>query len=194
MCGSISDEIYHGITYGRPASCAWNHDRGAIVIGSFSKYFSMTGWRLGWLVLPDELVDSVDRLAGNFALCPPTLSQLAAVGAFDAYGELDANVANYAANRELMTARLPEIGITRFAPVDGAFYVYADVSDWTDDSLGLAPRLLEDTGVALTSGVDFDPVHGDRFIRMCFAGDHDEIATALELLGQWLTDVGHRGA
>jgi aspartate/methionine/tyrosine aminotransferase len=184
----LSDEIYHGIAFDQRASCAWevDRDRHSIVIGSFSKYFSMTGWRLGWLLLPDELIDSVDRLAGNFALCPPTLSQLAAVGAFDAYAELDANVAHYAVNRRLMTSRLPEIGIAQMAPVDGAFYVYADVSRWTSDSLLLAPQLLAETGVALTTGVDFDPVDGGRFIRMCFAGDHDEIATALSLLGDWL--------
>jgi aspartate/methionine/tyrosine aminotransferase len=184
----ISDEIYHGISYERAASSAWSHDRATIVIGSFSKYFSMTGWRLGWLVLPDELVDSVDRLAGNFALCPPTLSQLAAVAAFDAYAELDANVARYAANRELMTTRLGQIGITQFAPVDGAFYVYADVSAWTNNSLQLAPRLLDATGVALTSGIDFDRADGNRFVRMCFAGRHDEIAIALDLFGGWLAD------
>jgi aspartate/methionine/tyrosine aminotransferase len=182
----ISDEIYHGITFGRSAACAWERSRRPVVVGSFSKYFSMTGWRLGWLLAPDELVDSVDRLAGNFALCPPTLSQLAGVGAFDAYDELDANVAQYAANRDLITTRLREIGVDRFAPPDGAFYVYADVSKWTDDSLDLATRLLDDTGVALASGVDFDPIDGARFIRMCFAGDAREIEIAVGLLGDWL--------
>jgi aspartate/methionine/tyrosine aminotransferase len=182
----ISDEIYHGITYGRTAACGWERSRNAIVIGSFSKYFSMTGWRLGWLLMPDDLVDSVDRLAGNFALCPPTLSQLAGIGAFDSYAELDANVAQYVANRDLMVSRLPQIGIERFAPVDGAFYVYADVSSRTSDSLELTGRLLADTGVAVASGVDFDPRHGGQFIRMCFAGRPAELSDALDLLGGWL--------
>jgi aspartate/methionine/tyrosine aminotransferase len=155
-------------------------------VQSFSKYFSMTGWRLGWLLLPPDLIDAVDRLAGNLALCPPTLSQVAAVHAFDAYPELDANVERYRINRELMTSRLPAMGVDRLAPADGAFYLYADVSRWTNDSLAFAARLLEDTGVAVASGVDFDPTDGGRFIRMCFAGDQDRIAGALDLLGDWL--------
>jgi aspartate/methionine/tyrosine aminotransferase len=182
----ISDEIYHGITYGPGAASAWQTSRSSVVVQSFSKYFSMTGWRLGWLLLPDELVDPVDRLAGNLALCPPTLAQLAAVGAFEAYAELDANVARYRRNRDMMTTRLPAIGIDRIAPAEGAFYLYADVSRWTSDSLTFAMRLLDETGVALASGVDFDPVDGGRFIRMCFAGDHGEISRAIDLLGDWL--------
>ncbi|SOD73241.1 aspartate/methionine/tyrosine aminotransferase [Jatrophihabitans sp. GAS493] len=182
----ISDEIYHGITYGDPATTAWGLGRSAICVGSFSKYFSMTGWRLGWLLLPEELVDSVDRLAGNFALCPPTLSQHAALGAFDAYSELDDNVARYRANRDFMLGRLPHCGLDRLAPADGAFYIYADVSRWTADSLAFGARLLAETGVAVASGIDFDPVDGGRFIRMCFAGDAGEIATATSLLQEWL--------
>lgn len=182
----VSDEIYHGISYGRPATCAWSLGRTSIVVNSFSKCFSMTGWRLGWLLVPDELADAVDRLAGNFSICPPTLSQLAGVAAFDAYDELDANLARYAANRELLLRRLPEIGLDRFAPPDGAFYVYADVSRWTSDSLTWAARLLEETGVAVAPGVDFDPVDGGKFIRMCFAGDGAEISAALDRLGDWL--------
>ena len=185
----ISDEIYHGITFSGEASCAWQTSRRAIVVNSFSKYFSMTGWRLGWLLVPDELLDSVDRLASNFTLCPPTLPQHAAIAAFDAYAELDANVERYRANREFLLARLPEIGLDRLAPADGAFYIYADVSKWTDDSLAFGARLLAETGVAVAPGIDFDPVDGGRHIRLSFAGDKAEIATAVDLLGEWLGNV-----
>ncbi|HYU65669.1 MAG TPA: pyridoxal phosphate-dependent aminotransferase [Jatrophihabitantaceae bacterium] len=185
----ISDEIYHGITFSGEASCAWQTSRRAIVVNSFSKYFSMTGWRLGWLLVPDELLDSVDRLASNFTLCPPTLPQHAAIAAFDAYAELDANVERYRANREFLLARLPEIGLDRLAPADGAFYIYADVSKWTDDSLAFGARLLAETGVAVAPGVDFDPVDGGRYIRLSFAGDKVEIAQAVDLLGEWLGKV-----
>jgi aspartate/methionine/tyrosine aminotransferase len=182
----VSDEIYHGITYGEPAVSSWRFSRSAIVVNSFSKYFSMTGWRAGWLLVPDELLDSVDRLAGNFTICPPALSQVAAVAAFDAYDELDANVLRYKHNRDLLLRRLPTIGLDRLAPADGAFYIYADVSRWTDDSLSFAARLLAETGVAVAPGVDFDPVEGGHFIRMCFAGDTAEIDRAVDQLGEWL--------
>ena len=182
----ISDEIYHGLTYGITPSTAWAASHRAIVVNSFSKYFCMTGWRIGWLLVPDELLDAVDRIAGNFAICPPALSQLAALSAFDAYDELDQNVARYATNRRLLLDRLPGIGLDRLAPADGAFYVYADVSQYTDDSLSWCARLLDETGVALAPGLDFDPVDGGRFARMCFAGDGDEIAEAIDRLGTWL--------
>jgi aspartate/methionine/tyrosine aminotransferase len=184
----ISDEIYHGITFTGPASSAWASTDRAIVVNSFSKYFSMTGWRIGWLIMPDELMDSVFRLAGNFTICPPALSQVAAVAAFDAYDELDANVARYAENRAMLLDALASIGITKIAPPDGAFYIYADVSEWTDDSIGWAGRLLDDAGVAVAPGVDFDPVDGGRFIRLCFAGDGAEIARGIELMGAWLAE------
>ena len=189
----ISDEIYHGITFGAPATCSWQASRRSIVLASFSKYFSMTGWRLGWLLLPDELIDPVDRLAGNFTICPPAVSQRAGVAAFDAYAELDANVARYRVNRDLLLRRLPEIGLTRLAPADGAFYVYADVSAWTSDSLNWAARLLDTTGVAVAPGVDFDPVDGGKFIRFCFAGDTATIDRAVDLLGEWLASSAGRG-
>jgi aspartate/methionine/tyrosine aminotransferase len=182
----ISDEIYHGITYELPGTSAWASGRNSIVVNSFSKYFSMTGWRIGWLLVPDDLVDAVDRLAGNFTICPPALSQLAAVSAFDAYDELDANVARYAENRALLLRLLPQIGLTNIAPPDGAFYVYADVSDWTDDSLTWTARLLDQTGVAVAPGLDFDPLDGGKFIRMCFAGDGDELQRAVEIMADWL--------
>lgn len=186
----ISDEIYHGITFGEVAGCAWATDRSAVVVNSFSKYFSMTGWRIGWLLVPDDLLDAVERLTGNFTICPPTLSQLGAVGAFDAYDELDANVARYAQNRRRLLDALPGIGLDRVAPADGAFYVYADVSRWTEHSMSFASRLLADTGVAVVPGLDFDPVEGNKFIRMCFAGDGDDIVRAVGLMGGWLARNG----
>jgi aspartate/methionine/tyrosine aminotransferase len=182
----VSDEIYHGIAYGMPTTCAWSLGHRSIVVNSFSKYFSMTGWRIGWLLVPDELRDAVDRLAGNFTICPPALSQLAAVAAFDAYDELDANVARYAANRAMLLDALPAIGLDKLAPADGAFYIYADVSAWTNDSMTWAARLLDEAGVAVAPGIDFDTVEGRHFIRMCFAGDGGDIARAVELMGAWL--------
>jgi aspartate/methionine/tyrosine aminotransferase len=182
----VSDEIYHGITYGMPATSAWATGHNSIVVNSFSKYFSMTGWRVGWLLVPDELMDSVDRLAGNFTICPPALSQLAAVSAFAAYDELDANVARYAANRAMLLDALPQIGITKIAPPDGAFYIYADLSERTDDAMSWSARLLAEAGVAVAPGIDFDTVEGRHFIRMCFAGDGAEIARGVEQIGAWL--------
>lgn len=182
----VSDEIYHGITFGVPTTCAWSLGTDAIVVNSFSKYFSMTGWRIGWLLVPDELLDAVDRLAGNFTICPPALSQFAAVAAFDAYGELDANVARYAANRSMLLDALPAIGLDKLAPADGAFYIYADVSPWTSDSLSWAARLLDEAGVAVAPGIGFDTVDGGKFIRLCFAGDRDEMARGVALMGEWL--------
>ena len=183
----VSDEIYHGICYAQPPSCAWATSRRSIVVNSFSKYYSMTGWRLGWLLMPPELADSVDRLAGNFALCPPTLAQHAAVGAFDAYRELDDNVRRYRENRDLLLTRLPDVGIDKIAPADGAFYLYADVSRYTEDSQSWVAKLLSDVGVAVVPGIDFDPVNGGRFIRMSYAGDTAEIAKAVDVLGEWLS-------
>jgi aspartate/methionine/tyrosine aminotransferase len=152
----------------------------------------MTGWRLGWLLVPDELLDPIDRLAGNLALCPPTLAQHAAVAAFDAYAELDANVARYRANRDLLLERLPAIGLDRLAPADGAFYIYADVSRWTSDSLAWGARLLDETGVAVAPGIDFDTAEGGMFIRMSFAGDTAELEAAVGVLGDWLARQSER--
>jgi aspartate/methionine/tyrosine aminotransferase len=182
----ISDELYHGISYTGAVPTAWQYGREPIVVNSFSKYFSMTGWRLGWLLVPEELLDSVDRLAGNYNICAPALSQLAAVAAFTAYDELDANVERYAANRALLLQALPAIGLPRFAPADGAFYIYADVSDYTADSLAWVRQVLQDTGVALAPGLDFDTATGNRFARLSFAGDTGEIEQAVEVLGRYL--------
>ncbi|MCF7551609.1 pyridoxal phosphate-dependent aminotransferase [Pseudonocardia sp. WMMC193] len=178
----VSDEIYHGIGYGRAVSCAWETSREAIVVNSFSKYFSMTGWRLGWLLVPEDLRRAVDRLAGNFTVCPPALPQHAAVAAFtpESYAEVDAHVEHYARNRALLLEGLPTLGIERLAPADGAFYVYADVGHLTDDSMRLVYELLGETGVAVAPGGDFDPVDGHRFVRLSFAGATAPIEEALE--------------
>ena len=186
----ISDEIYHGISYpGAPAtSCAWTTSREAIVVNSFSKYFSMTGWRLGWLLVPQRLHRAVDRLTGNFTICPPALAQHAAVAAFtpDGYAEADGHVARYATNRALLLDGLTGMGIDRLAPADGAFYVYADVAHLTGDTMGWTYRLLAQTGVALAPGVDFDPVDGHRWVRFSFAGAQEDITTAVARLRAWL--------
>ncbi len=185
----ISDEIYHGITYDEAGTCAWQASRASLVVNSFSKYFCMTGWRLGWLLAPPELVERIDALATNLALCPPTLSQLAAVHAFDDYAGLDGHVADYRRNRDLLVAGLAGMGIDRCAPADGAFYVYADVSDVGMDSMQLCTRMLAETGVASAPGVDFDTVDGARYLRMSFAAHESVITGALEALARWLPSV-----
>ncbi|WP_030483410.1 pyridoxal phosphate-dependent aminotransferase [Nocardioides aequoreus] len=184
----ISDEIYHGISFGQPTSSAWETSRTGVVFGSFSKYFSMTGWRLGWMLVPEDLRRPVDVLTGNFTICPPVLSQRAAVAAFTdaSYAELDGHVARYAANRRLLLDRLPGLGLDRLAPADGAFYVYADISHLTDDSHGWCLRLLAETGVATAPGIDFDTRRGRHFVRLSFAGDGAAISEGLDRLEAWL--------
>ncbi len=186
----ISDEIYHGIEYASPAlhSSAWETSREAVVFNSFSKYFSMTGWRIGWMLVPERLRRPVDVLTGNFTICPPVLSQHAAVAAFDeaSYAECDGHVARYAENRRLLLEGLPRLGIDRLAPADGAFYVYADVGHLTDDSMAFCHRLLAETGIATAPGVDFDTVVGNRFVRLSFAGSPAEVGEALTRLEDWL--------
>lgn len=182
----ISDEIYHGITYNASAVTALEFGDDMIVINSFSKYFSMTGWRLGWMVVPPDLVRSVECLAQNFFVAPPTLSQLAALAVFDCGRELDANVQSYARNRELLLARLPGAGFRDIAPPDGAFYLYADVGHLTNDSAEFCRRMLAETGVAATPGIDFDTARGNRFIRFCYAGSFDDSAEAARRLETWL--------
>jgi aspartate/methionine/tyrosine aminotransferase len=178
----ISDEIYHGLTYEAPAQTALAFDPDAIVINSFSKYYSMTGWRIGWMVVPAALVRTVERLAQNFYISPTTVSQIGALAAFDAVEELEANKAVYAANRALLMEELPRAGFTSFAPADGAFYFYADVSDLTDDSEVLARRILDELGVAVTPGLDFDPVRGRQFLRFSYAGTTEAMAEAARRL------------
>ncbi len=181
----VSDEIYHGLTYGMPAETALQHSDGVVVINSFSKYFSMTGWRVGWMVVPDELVRTVERLAQNLYIAPPTVSQVAALGAFDGVEELEANKRVYAANRELLLAELPKAGLERIVPADGAFYLYADVSRFTEDSLEFAKLMLDETGIAATPGVDFDEARGRRFVRFSYAGTTAEMEEAAERLKGW---------
>jgi aspartate/methionine/tyrosine aminotransferase len=186
----ISDEVYHGLVYeGAPAtSCAWETSRDAVVVNSFSKYFAMTGWRLGWLLVPQELQRAVDCLTGNFTICPPSLAQVAAVAAFapESIAEADALLHHYTANRALLLDGLRDIGIDRLAPTDGAFYVYADVSDYTADSLSFCSKLLADTGVAIAPGIDFDTVRGGSFVRLSFAGPTSDIDEAVRRIGSWL--------
>jgi aspartate/methionine/tyrosine aminotransferase len=184
----VSDEIYHGISYGEPLRCAWETSRDAIVVNSFSKAFAMTGWRLGWMLLPERLRRAVDCLTGNFTLCPPALAQYAAVEAFheDAYAETAGHLQRYKVNRDLLLEGLTDLGIDKLAPADGAFYVYADVRHLTDDSMGFCKKLLDDTGVAIVPGIDFDPVDGHHFVRMSFAGATQDIEEALRRLKAWL--------
>ncbi len=181
----ISDEIYHGITYGHDSVCALAYDENAIIINSFSKYFSMTGWRLGWLVIPPDLARSVECLAQNLFISPPTLSQHAACAAFDSHDELQANVANYAANREILLRELPGVGFDRLAPADGAFYIYADVGAYTNDSTEFCRRMLVEAKVAATPGLDFDPYRGNTFVRFSFAGTQNDMTRAIKRLADW---------
>jgi aspartate/methionine/tyrosine aminotransferase len=181
----ISDEIYHGITYDEPAATALAFDPQAIVVNSFSKYFSMTGWRIGWMVVPDDIARAIECLAQNLYVSPPTLSQHAAIAAFECQTELDANVARYAENRALLLRELPVAGFDRLAPSDGAFYLYADVAHRTNDSEEFCRRLLRETGVALTPGTDFDPRRGRATLRLCYAGSAATIAEAARRLKAW---------
>jgi aspartate/methionine/tyrosine aminotransferase len=158
-----------------------------VIINSFSKYFCMTGWRIGWMVLPEPLVRTVDRLQGNLAISVPALSQIAAEAAFDGRAEMEAVKHGYETNRQILLSGLPKIGFDKILPVDGAFYLYADVSRFCDDSFEFAKRTLEETHVAATPGVDFDPLHGRQFIRFCYAGAAAEMHEAVERIGNWLS-------
>ncbi|MGW1743940.1 pyridoxal phosphate-dependent aminotransferase [Nocardia sp. NPDC001965] len=185
----ISDEIYHGITYGgeRTAS-AWETSRSGVVIGSVSKYFSMTGWRLGWMLAPAGLRPALQRLASNMTVCPPAISQYGAVHAFgdEARTELEAHVQRYAVNRTILLEGLTGLGITDLAPADGAFYAYADIGHLTGDSMAWCAEVLANTGVAVVPGLDFDTVDGHRTVRLSFAGTTAEIEAALGRLGDHL--------
>jgi aspartate/methionine/tyrosine aminotransferase len=182
----VSDEIYHGITYETAPQTARAFGAEPVVINSFSKYYSMTGWRLGWMVVPPDLARSVECLAQNFYISPPALSQLAALPVFGCRPELDGYVARYRANRDRLIATLKQAGLTRVAPAEGAFYLYADVSALTRDSSAFCRQLLAETGVAVTPGRDFDPIHGDDWIRFSFAGSTADIEEACRRLAIWL--------
>jgi aspartate/methionine/tyrosine aminotransferase len=178
----ISDEIYHGITYDRRADTAVEFDDSVIIINSFSKYFSMTGWRVGWMVVPPDLLRTIECLAQNFFISAPTLSQIAAVAAFDCGEENERRVESYRANRDLLLNALPKAGFEKFAPADGAFYVYVDIGDLTNDSEAFCRKILAHTGVALAPGLDFDPDRGNRFLRISYAETNAAIEQAASLL------------
>ncbi|MAI48500.1 MAG: aminotransferase class I/II-fold pyridoxal phosphate-dependent enzyme [Hyphomicrobiaceae bacterium TMED74] len=181
----ISDEIYHGLTFGQPAETALRYSDNAVIINSFSKYFSMTGWRVGWMVVPEALVANAERLAQNLFICAPAPSQLAALAAFEGTDELDRNRAVYAANRELLLSELPRVGFPEIVPADGAFYIYADVSAHTNNSLEFTVQMLAETGIAATSGVDFDEARGNRFVRFSYSGRTADVKDAITRLEAW---------
>ena len=181
----ISDEIYHGLHYDNPLATAASLSPSAIVVNSFSKYFSMTGWRIGWLVLPEDLVRPVECLAQNFFISAPHISQIAAEAAFECHEELRANIARYRRSRDFLLDALPAAGFARLSPAEGAFYLYADISERSSDSLAFCARMLAETGVAVTSGVDFDRTRGNRFVRFSYCGPEADMHAAAERLRTW---------
>ena len=182
----ISDEIYHGLEYDAPAETALAHSDEVIVVNSFSKYFSMTGWRIGWLVVPEALVRPIERLAQNLYISPPAISQIAALGAFDGLDELEAIKGSYARNRAMLLEELPRAGLSAILPADGAFYLYADVTRFTADSEAFAKAMLRDVGVAVTPGIDFDPDRGRSYMRLCYAGPEVAMREAAVRIAAWL--------
>jgi aspartate/methionine/tyrosine aminotransferase len=182
----ISDEIYHGLDYAFPAVTAAALSKHALVINSFSKYFCMTGWRVGWMVVPDILVRPIERLQQNLSISVPSLSQIAAEAAFDGVAEMEEIKHGYQENRRILIEGLPKAGLSKFLPADGAFYLYADVSDFTSDSFDFAKQMLEKAHVAATPGVDFDPIHGRSFIRLSYARSAAEMREAVDRIADWL--------
>lgn len=181
----VSDEIYHGLSYGPRAASMLERLPDALIVNSFSKYFSMAGWRLGWVVVPRDLVDAARARMGNLFLTPPVLAQKAGLVAFDCRDELEGHVQTYARNRAILLDALPRMGLGRIAPPDGAFYIYADASDFGDDSMALCEQLLRDTGVCTAPGLDFDPVNGRRFIRFSFAVSTPLVEEAVRRMTPW---------
>jgi aspartate/methionine/tyrosine aminotransferase len=186
----VSDEIYHGLSYVGPTPSMLQFAPDAVVINSFSKYWSMAGWRLGWLLVPEDRIDATRAYIGNMFLTPPSLSQHAGLVAMDAINELEAHIQTYARNRQLMLEALPALGLRKIAPPDGAFYIWADIGHLTNDSVAFCEQLLRDTGVATAPGVDFDPVEGHHFIRFSFAVSTPEIEDALTRLRPWFAALG----
>jgi len=182
----ISDEIYHGLDYAFPAATAAELSPNALVINSFSKYFCMTGWRVGWMVAPEPLVRPIERLQQNLAISVPTLSQIAAEAAFEGRQEMEDVKRGYQENRRILIAGLPQAGLDKFLPADGAFYLYADVSQFTSDSFEFAKQMLEQAHVAATPGIDFDPVHGHQFVRFSYARSAEEMREAVARIARWL--------
>ena len=182
----ISDEIYHGLEYDVAAETVLAYSDSAIVVNSFSKYFSMTGWRVGWLVVPEALTRTIERLAQNLYIAPPTVSQIAALGAFDGIDELEEIKSRYARKRSLLLNELPAAGLSNILPADGAFYLYADIRDLTDDSAAFAQAMLRDIGVAATPGIDFDPERGKSYLRLSYAGAEREMREASRRIAAWL--------
>ena len=181
----ISDEIYHGLNYDSPIASAAQFSDSAVVVNSFSKYFSMTGWRIGWMVLPLDLARPVERLAQNLFISPPHISQIAAEAAFDCHAELQANVARYRRSRDHLLAALPAAGFTRLSPAEGAFYLFADIADRSNDSAAFCARMLREAGIAVSPGVDFDRARGNRFIRFSYCGPEADMQAAAERLKAW---------
>ncbi|MDI3560378.1 pyridoxal phosphate-dependent aminotransferase [Bradyrhizobium sp. Arg816] len=182
----ISDEIYHGLDYAFPAATAAALSQHALVINSFSKYFCMTGWRVGWMVVPEILVRPIERLQQNLSISVPSLSQIAAEAAFDGAAEMEEIKHGYQENRRILIEGLPKAGLSKFLPADGAFYLYADVSDFTSDSFEFAKQMLEQAHVAATPGLDFDPIHGRSFIRLSYARSAAEMREAVDRIAHWL--------
>ena len=190
----ISDEIYHGLDYAFRAETAAKLSARSVVINSFSKYFCMTGWRVGWMVVPESLVRTFERLQGNLAISVPTLAQVAAEAAFDGRAEMETVKHGYEENRRILVEGLPKAGLDKFLPVDGAFYLYADIRRFSDDSLDFAKRMLEQAHVAATPGIDFDPVDGRHFLRFCYAGSAAEMHEAVQRIGDWLRRGARAGS
>jgi aspartate/methionine/tyrosine aminotransferase len=186
----ISDEIYHGLDYAFPGVTAAQLSPNALVINSFSKYFCMTGWRVGWMLVPEPMVRPIERLQQNLAISVPTLSQIAAEAAFEGRTEMESVKHGYQENRRILIEGLPQAGLDTFLPADGAFYLYADVSKFTSDSLDFTRRMLEQAHVAATAGVDFDPIHGRSFVRFSYARSADDMHEAVARITRWLKQAG----
>jgi aspartate/methionine/tyrosine aminotransferase len=187
----ISDEIYHGIQYEKKAVSALEITDQCYVINSFSKFFSMTGWRVGWMVVPEDHIRVVERLAQNLFICPPHISQVAALEALSCENELSQYIEIYRKNRQIIMHELPQIGFQNFAPPDGAFYFYVDISRYSDDSLSFCDDVLEEVGVAITPGIDFDPERGNTTIRISYARSTDEISEGINRLGNFMRKRGY---